>query len=481
MTGEREADEQRADEQPSDGQRASGERSDGQQADGERSDGQQADGERSDGQQADEEPRDGPRTGTPTGSRTTGARLLTPVLRKPLLRGRFVRAALCGMLLAEAVAVLPGQIRWADGLGSTTAIADYPGAPAALRLITVSPTLLYSERTGLDAAVHETLWAVLFLGLLLRTARAVARRTAHPSVRSLPFCLALITFAPLAHLLALILLRLPRLAFEPHRRAGDMLEVLIDAQKASAHVMFLAAVGSCAAIIAALAAVRPDAPAAQGTGQQLRQILGPGHTVWRRIGVTLLLTCCALPLPKLLGSGFGEALYELSARALCAGVPEAGGGDGIAACADSLALQMTGSLPENAGGRISPVLFGYATVYALLGFACCFAALTLAFRVLPGMGRGPAATFLTTCAAYATGAVAYGALLDQALLLGAGEPSDIGQLLVPPSALAHTLLAAPLVGALFALGSWANGRRGKGRSGTNRSTSRSTNRSSGNA
>ncbi|MGP3949722.1 hypothetical protein [Streptomyces sp. 7N604] len=288
----------------------------------------------------------------------------------------------------------------------------------------------------------------------------MARRTAEVPAQPFPFCLALLTFAPLANLLALTVLELPRLAFEPVLRGVRMEQLLNDAQKSSAHVMLLASAGVCAAILCAGVRSRGKDPEVEkGTeneegeetetgeeavrGQswargQLLALLGPRETLWRRIGATIVVTCCAMPFLKLLTSGAAEALFALPARSLCAADGDTG------SCSDALVKLVTGPLPENEMPPVSPILFAYATVYAFQAFALCFAFVIFGFSAPPGIRRGPLTTLLSTWAAYTAGATAYAAQLDVALGLGRSVPLSMSaawQFVLPPSGLPHTLLA----------------------------------------
>ena len=405
-------------------------------------------------------------------------------LRLRLPGGPPVRAALCGTVLAEIIAVLPAQIRWADAAGLRG--ADPDDTLLALRALTVSPTLLHGVRTGLTAAVHEAAWAVLFLGLLLSAAHLAARRSARPPARPLVFALALMTFAPLANLAALLVRSLPQLAFEPALRGMNLARLLDDAQEQSAHAAVLALAGIIAVVAceARLSARRkhanapsaddrttdpavPDGaePGSDGNGpvparsplrQQLLSLRGPEETLRRRIGATLLAVCCAALFLKLLTSDAAEALLRWPAGALCAYATAPG------PCAEALASTVTTSPPGEAEAP-QGVLLVHATVYALQGFALSFAVPYFVLRAQRDVRNTPAATLLAVWAAYTTGAVTYGAVLDQATGLAFGFTPTVAGLLIPPSALGHTLLAAPFVGAVFALGTWIRARLGTAR------------------
>lgn len=377
-------------------------------------------------------------------------------------------AALCGMALAEVVSALPAQIRWADGLGTGAFDAD---TLTRLRQLAVSPTLLYGERVGLAAVAHEILWTAVFLGLLMSAACAVARRAADVPIRPAAFCLALLTFAPVANLLALLVLAFPELASEPVLRGAHFTEILRDTQDGSAHVIFLALAGACAGVAVSLRApTKSDeggevSKGAEGSARHkgvreqlldhLLELRGPERTLWRRIGATIMVTCGAGILLMTLSSGLPSAVLTLISDALCR---DSGT---LRSCSDELASLMTGPLPHNDDPRVTSAYFGYASIYALQSFALSFAALFFLVRAQPGMRSGPATTLLVGWSAYTVGAISYVALLELGLAFGQTPDlarSDllelVSQLLVPPGALSHTLLAAPLTAGALALCSW---------------------------
>ena len=101
------------------------------------------------------------------------------------MRGHPLRAALAGLVTMVVVAALPAQIDWADRLGHPELFGD------RLRFLTVSPTLLYTERSGWPAYLTELVWAALFLGLVLAAATVFGRATADDWTRPVVVALVL--------------------------------------------------------------------------------------------------------------------------------------------------------------------------------------------------------------------------------------------------------------------------------------------------
>ncbi|MFJ6573916.1 hypothetical protein ACIQNU_41635 [Streptomyces sp. NPDC091292] len=404
-----------------------------------------------------------------------------PSAWKPLL-GTWPAGAVYGTLLAAAVCALPFQIDWAEGLAPTD---SEQSVLVRLRYMTVSPTLLNAERSGPVAYLHEALWLALFLGLLVGASRAVSRRSSGAEDRSGLFCLAMVAFAPLANLLVLTALELPQLVADPVLRGDRAAQLLTDAQDASPHTIVLAICGAgVASWRAARIRQRREGRAEEGgsgeegeSGEEsqsagtaaevttLRALLwealaettGPRETLWRRIGATVLATAGALVLLLLLSSGLYESVLSRPAYALC----RVGGSAEI--CADRLVTLAEGSLPKNdVPPRLSPAYWAYAKMYALQGYAALFASVHFMVRARPGTRSDrPAAVFLVAWAGYCAGAVLYAHLLEmgeraalRGFLTWSEVPDLLSGLLIPPTGLDHTLLAAPLAAGICALFAW---------------------------
>lgn len=385
-------------------------------------------------------------------------RLLEPRIKTPYV------AAAVGIVLVESFSSLPSQIRWADELGRVS-----PETPlwARLRHMTVPPTLLYNEDSGWSAALDVVLWTGLFAFILITAARAVAGRAALPPERSAVFCLALIVFAPLANVVAQILPEVTVLLTEPVQRGELLTRVLWDAQESSAHALYVTAVTVVCVTVAGAAWRRGSTEPGAGNEERrprgrLRDGLlslflvlrGPEHTLWRRIGLCLLLTCGASALMKLLSSASYEGWLSLIVAPLCHS-------DGMPAlCSEQLGSALFGYLPNNHGPvpRVSPVFYGYAALYALQGFALSFALCTFFLASTGMLRRTPAATLLASWSGYLLGTLTYGVLLELGLRMAEGRtvsfatlPELLPSMLLPPESLAHMLFAAPTAATLLAL------------------------------
>ncbi|GHB02140.1 hypothetical protein ACIQRS_26305 [Streptomyces termitum] len=347
-------------------------------------------------------------------------------------RGRFVRAAPYGVLAGVVLSALPAQIRWADEIGRVGPVSE---PLDKLRFLLVSPTLLYGGRTGAAAFLHEALWAVLFTGVLVLGARALAVRAARPSVRAVLFCWSLPFLAPVAHLLALYALELPALVTDAARRDASLTQLLWSAQASSAHAMVLGTLGA----VAAFAVWKPDpSPDVPTDLRALPRALflfmrGPMETLWRRIGVTCAASCAAVLLLFLVPS-LGRGLLDGAA------FPPA---------------------PGNAPYSLSGIFLFYARLYAAQGFLLAFALPFFVLRALDGVRTGPASALLIGWSAYVLGAFVYGGVAEAGVLAGQRlpvRPETLHELLLPPASLEHSLLGAPVAGIFLALCSWAAGR-----------------------
>ncbi|MET9349153.1 hypothetical protein [Streptomyces termitum] len=348
-------------------------------------------------------------------------------------RGRFVRAAPYGVLAGIVLSALPAQIRWADEIGRVGSVSE---PLDKLRFLLVSPTLLYGGRAGASAFLHEVLWAVLFTGVLVLGARALAVRAARPPVRALLFCWSLPFLAPVAHLLALYALELPALVTDAARRDTSLSQLLWSAQASSAHAMVLGVLGAVAAFAVWKPDPSPDVPTDLRSLPRAALLFmrGPMETLWRRIGVTCAASCAAVLLLFL--------------------VPSLGG--------DLLAGSVFPPAPGNAAyTTLSGIFLFYVRLYAAQGFLLAFALPFFVLRALDGVRTGPASALLVGWSAYVLGAFVYGGVAEAGVLAGQRlpvRPDTLHELLLPPASLEHSLLGAPVAGIFLALCSWAAGR-----------------------
>ncbi|MBB5789242.1 hypothetical protein [Jiangella mangrovi] len=357
------------------------------------------------------------------------------------MRGHPVRTALAGIVAMLVVAALPAQIDWADRLGFPERAGD------RLRFLTVSPTLLYNERSGWPAYLGELVWAVLFAGLLLVVAWRLAQATADAWTRPVVVALALPVLAPLANLVALLLVDTVGLTTDAAGRGERLARILHDAQNASGHVVLVALAGTVVLLATHGDRLWPRAP--DGTvrvtaASALTLVRGPAGTVGRRVGMAVLATVAGyvamLVVPDLL-----EAVTEPVARVWCAG---AAPGDG---CARGLAL-IAGTEPSRPGD----VLFDQGRarlvqIYAIQAFLLVFALAYFQVHTQP-LRRRPATTLLAVWYAFTLAVVTHEGVVDAAIGVAdePGLPGVLG-LLLPPSGLPATLFAAPAVAAGFAV------------------------------
>lgn len=371
---------------------------------------------------------------------------------RPVLLGHPVRGAALGMLLVMAVGALPQQIRWADGVGGA------PGPATEVRLLTVSPTMLYGDRTGMSALLHEAWWAVLFLGVLLAMSWGTAR-VARARARPFVLCVALVTFAPVANLAALALINVSRIGDQPIRRGESLNGLLLDAQSGAAHAVVIAVAGACVVYVSHAAYLRAHldaraSPAQASARHVLEMLRGPSSTLWRRIGAGIGLAACAgVSLRLLTSDAVREALTPF-ARPACAvsTIPDV--------CTERLATTVFQTLPGYTP-VLDPLAFTYARLYAFQAFLVLFALTYVLLRAAPGVTRHPLMTMLAVWHSYTWGAVAYAVVLGQAVVLGASSgttPADHLALIVSPRGLTHALLAAPAVAVVLAAVTWASQR-----------------------
>lgn len=391
-------------------------------------------------------------------------------LRRPVLRGHPLRAALVGMVPMLVVAALPPQIRWADTVGTT----DPPSTPDRLRMLTVSPTLLYSERSGLAALLVELVWAAVFLGVLLAAAWAVAVRTGDdgasdspagasdarasgdavvshgaPAGRARPFAvvLAMPAFAPLAGLVGLMATNVGRLSFDPIERGWHLHQLLVDAQGAAAHLLLVSLAGSLVVFVAHADMLLPlgeDGQPQTGRAALLVVMRGPMATLWPRIGTALLAALGGLValwvLPDLMASASGPF-----ARLWCHG------GQAAESCASQLEWPVGTGLTD-----LSLIIFDDAQanlsqLYAYQSFFLVFAIVYFQIRTQPLLRSHPITTLLTSWLAYTCGVVMYEVITD--VFLNVRDQAGLTlllEVLIPPPGLGYAMLAAPVVAVLFA-------------------------------
>lgn len=357
------------------------------------------------------------------------------------MRSHPVRAALAGLVAMLVVAALPAQIDWADRLGSPERLGD------RLRFLTVSPTLLLSDRSGWPAYLTELLWAALFLALLVGVSWRLATAIAADWTRPVVLALALPVLAPLANLVAMLLVSAGGLATDAAGRGDRLARIIIDAQQASGHVVLVALIGTL--VIVATHGDRLWTRDSDGTvrvtgATALVLLRGPAGTVGRRVGLAVLVAAVAYPAMLVAGDVLAAG-FEPVARLWCAGAPP---GDG---CARGLTV-LVGTEPTDP----AVVLFDQGRgrllrIYAVQVFLLVFALAYFQVHTQP-VRRRPATTLLAVWYAYTLAVVAHEGVVDAGVGVAdeAGLTGVLG-LLLPPSGLTTTLLAAPAVAAGFAV------------------------------
>lgn len=357
------------------------------------------------------------------------------------MRGHPLRTALAAVVAMLVVAALPAQIDWADRLGQPELLAD------RLRFLTVSPTLLYDERSGWPAYLTELVWAALFVTVVLTVSWRLAVAVADDWTRPVVFALALPVLAPLAHLVAQLLVHAGGLAADAVGRGERLERLLTDAQLASGHVVLIALAG--AALVLATHADRLWPRAPDGTVQitaasALTLLRGPAPTLWRRIGLAVLTAIVAY-LAMTVVPDVLAAAAEPVARLWCAGAPP---GDG---CVGGLTF-IAGDAPADP----SQVLVDQGRawllrIYAIQAFVLVFALAYFQVHTQPLRPR-PATTLLAAWYAYTCAVVAHEGVVDAGVGVADGPLlSGVLGLLLPPSGLRYALFGAPAVAVAFAL------------------------------
>ncbi len=356
------------------------------------------------------------------------------------MRGHPLRAALAGLVTMLVVAALPAQIDWADRLGRPELFGD------RLRFLTVSPTLLYTERSGWPAYLTELLWATLFLGLLVVACWRLATAIADDWTRPMVVALALPVLAPLANLVALLLVNTGGLTTDAAGRGERLERILLDAQQASGHVVLVGLAGAVAVLVTH--GDRLWTRDAVGTPRVTREtfltlLRGPMPTLWRRIGMAVLAAAVAYPAMLVAGDVLAAG-FEPIARVWCSGAPP---GDG---CAGALTFPV-GATPTQPGDVVFDE--GRALllrIYAIQVFLLIFALAYFQVHTQPVRPR-PATTLLAVSYAFTLAVVAHEGVVDASIGVAdePGLPGVLG-LLLPPDGLTATLLAAPAVAAGFA-------------------------------
>ncbi|MGI5470314.1 hypothetical protein [Streptomyces sp. CA-132043] len=362
-----------------------------------------------------------------------------------------VATAVLTVLLLHLLGALPQQVDWAD-----RSTGDRP--LSALRLLTVSPTLRFTEATGATAVLQEALWTVLFLALLGSAATGLAARTTGRT-KAMTCGVAFTVFAPLAHLLALACLRLPALSSDPALRGEAALQLLQDAQAGAGHAVFLGLLGGQVGYTVSMLGAAP-----KESELALRDQFHAGigrfraglYTLWPRIGGTLLATAGgALVLAVLLSDAPGRMLEPL-VRFWCAPgeLPEQ--------CGIWLREQVANTDGMAAQAGESPRERAFMLLYAWQMFLVGYAVTHLFVSVTTaGLARVPR-VLLSVWAAYTVGAIGFVGGL------AAGAPPEEGaatdplvrqlMLLLPPPGLEHALYGAPVAAAVCAVAVWAGSR-----------------------
>jgi hypothetical protein len=382
----------------------------------------------------------------PTASRTTAT--AAPRLRRLLL------PACAAVVLVHVCGTLPVQTDWAARFGS----GGHPdGVLDALRLITVSPVWLERAETGGAAVAQEALWLTLFLAQLCLVASLFLRRLGTPRTIPLLSVWVLPTLAPMAHLIALLLMAIPQLA--AYTTGGEALaQTIQQGREGTQHALLLGLAGGLTATVVGLVAARGPGTPTTSPRRLLRyvaaQLRGPAPTLARRIGGALAagLLCCLLI--TLFGSQQVRDAVRLPATPWCAGarVPS----DCTARIAD---ITLAG-LPVrgNAAGTTLWSAFPLIRFHAYLACFCVAAMVAYLLRTLRGLRARHSPlplVFLRTWATYLAGSAFYGGVLDAVIALhlnsthglAARESLVLAHFLYSPG-IDHALLTAPAAAAL---------------------------------
>ncbi|WP_053202237.1 hypothetical protein [Jiangella muralis] len=358
------------------------------------------------------------------------------------MRRHPIGAALAAMLPLLVVAALPAQVGWAERLGAPERFGD------RLRFLTVSPTLLFGERSGPPAYLLELLWAALFLTLLLAAAWRLATAVADDWTRPFVLLPALTVLAPVANLAALLVVHAGGLTTDATGRGAALARLLTDAQNASAHVMLVGLAGGLAVLLTHAERLWPrgdDGTPLVNRETALTVLRGPLPTLWRRIGVALLAAALAVPAMSVAGDVVA-AVAEPVARLWCAGSPPGN------ACVPAL-TGLAGAEPVQLSHLLlDPGRERLLRIYTVQVFLLVFAVAYFQLHAQPLRHR-PATTLLVVWFAYTAAVVAREGVVDASLDIAdePGLPGLLG-LLLPPGGLASTLLAAPAVAVTFAAG-----------------------------
>lgn len=272
------------------------------------------------------------------------------------------------------------------------------------------------------------------------------------------------TLAPLAHLIALLLTRIPQLV--SYSTGGDALSATIEqAHEGTQHALLLGAAAGFTAALAGRWAVRGPGTATTSRRRLLLHAAavarGPAGSIGRRIGsaMTTGLMCCLL-LTMLDSQPAQDAVRHLAA-------PWCTGSQLPSMCADQIAGVVLKGLPHRAN-TTATTLWNVYPLILLYAYLTCFSGALLVdyvLRTLAGL-RARRSTlpllFVRTWAAYLVGATLYGTVLEAAITLwttpwggrahglAARESLVFTNFLYSPG-LYHSLLAAPAAAALTAL------------------------------
>ncbi|WP_116948657.1 hypothetical protein [Jiangella endophytica] len=355
------------------------------------------------------------------------------------MRGHPLRTALAGLVAMLVVAALPAQIDWADRLGPPERLGD------RLRFLTVSPTLLLSDRSGWPAYLTELLWAALFVALLLAVSWWLATAIADDWTRPVVVVLALPVVAPLANLTAMLLVDAGGLAADAAGRGERLGRILTDAQQASGHVLLVALAGATLVLVThadRLWPHEPDGTVRVTATSALVLLRGPAPTLWRRIGLAVLAALVAYLLMTVVPDVL-SAVTEPVARLWCAGSPSADG------CVSGLTF-IAGEAPTDPADILLGGRAGLVRIYAIQVFVLVFALAYFQVHTQPLRSR-PATTLLAAWYAFTLAVVTHEGVVDAAAGVAdePGLPGVLG-LLLPPAGLRPALLAAPAVAVAFA-------------------------------
>lgn len=385
----------------------------------------------------------------PTASRTTAA--AAPRIRRLLL------PACAAVVLVHVCGTLPVQTDWAARYG----VGGHPdGVLDALRLITVSPVRLERAETGVAAMAQEALWLTLFLAQLCLGSALFLRWLGTPRTVPLLSVWVLPTLAPMAHLIALLLTGIPRLA--AYTTGGEALaQTIQQGREGTQHALLLGLAGGLTAAVAGSLAARGPGTPNTSPRRLLRyaaaQLRGPAPTLARRIGMAVAAGLLSCLLITLFDSQPVRDAVRLPATPWCAGahVPSD--------CTARIAYIALAGLPDR-GDAAATALWSVFPLIRFYAYLACFCvAMTVAYllRTLPGLRARHSPlplVFLRAWATYLAGSALYGAVLGAAIALyrnrahglAARESLVLAHFLYSPG-IDHALLAAPAAAALTTL------------------------------